>query len=179
MCFGSAPSIFSVRISSFEMSYQLLRDEISTLLSQNERIQTHTDAYKRIQTHTNAYKRIQTHTNAYRRIQTHTNQSAPISSFRKELILLNQNPGAHPKLLRPLSQSSDGVEHFIRGIAIKKPPYILSGILQLRTPPLIRNRGTLRGGFLNMVYRFSKNLIFERFRENHSKKFSASGQIGE
>ena len=29
------------------------------------------------------------------------------------------------------------------------------------------------------VYRFSKNLIFERFRENHSKKFSASGQIGE
>ena len=42
--------------------------------------------------HTNAYKCIQTHTNAYKRIQTHTNQSAPISSFRKELILLNRNP---------------------------------------------------------------------------------------
>ena len=33
-----------------------------------------------------------THTNAYKCIQTHTNQSAPISSFRKELILLNRNP---------------------------------------------------------------------------------------
>ena len=54
----------------------------------------------------------------------------------------------------------------IRGIAVKNPP-------------LIRNRGIIRGGFLNMVYRFSKNLIFERFRENHSKNFSASGQIGE
>ena len=40
------------------MAHQLLRDELSALLSENERIQAHTDAYKRIQMHTNAYKSV-------------------------------------------------------------------------------------------------------------------------
>ena len=78
LSFRSAPSRFGVRISSFEMSYQLLRDDPS--------------APSRWAI--GSFESKWTPTNAYRRIQTHTNQSAPIRSFRKELILLNRNPVA-------------------------------------------------------------------------------------
>ena len=110
------------QISSFEIwsQNQLLRDELSALLSENERIQTHTDAYKRIQMHTNAYKSVSS--NQLLQKGADPAQSKPWGGPHKSILLFINTKKLHWQNFG-WRRSKTGINHNIRVDLLKNYIY--------------------------------------------------------